>query len=149
MAGTFRDQVASFERKAKARALTVFHQSTADTAEIANTPEARGGKLPVVTSFLRNSQRGKVGGLPSGPSNSDESAPVEPVALSVLEANLGDTFYVGWTAAYARRLEYGFNGSDSTGRVYNQAGKGFLRAAVQLWPATVARAVAKAKRSIP
>lgn len=34
--------------------------------------------------------------------------------------------YVSYKAAYAHRLNYGFVGADSLGRMYNQAGRGFL-----------------------
>jgi hypothetical protein len=41
---------------------------------------------------------------------------------------LGDTYYLVNTAAYANRIEFGFFGRDSLGRRYTQAGQGFVRA---------------------
>lgn len=38
--------------------------------------------------------------------------------------------YVGTNLEYARRIEYGFNGADSLGRVYNQAAQPYLRPAI-------------------
>jgi hypothetical protein len=67
------------------------------------------------------------------------------VELVILTANLGDTIYIGWTAAYAMRMEYGFQGPDSLGRVYNQPGNGFARSAAQNWPKIVDRVVAQVK----
>lgn len=122
--------------KASKRSLAIFRDSAQRLGEEANKPEAQGGKLPVDTGFLRNSFVASMTGMPN-----TQSLPLPLVLLSV---QLGDTVYVGWTAKYARRLEYGFDGADKLGRNYSQAGKGFLRAAVQKWPQIVnesARAV--------
>jgi hypothetical protein len=45
--------------------------------------------------------------------------------------------YIGWQAAYSRRLNYGFAGEDSLGRTYNQSGYGFAEAAAAKWPQIV------------
>jgi len=40
-------------------------------------------------------------------------------------------YAVVYTAPHARRVEYGFHGTDSLGRKYNQAGSGFLRSSYE------------------
>ena len=58
----------------------------------------------------------------------------QPPGISELERpRIGDhdvEVYVGTNLEYARRQEYGFNGADSLGRVYNQAPRPYLRPAI-------------------
>jgi hypothetical protein len=60
----------------------------------------------------------------------------------VADMKAGDVFHMRNNAAYARRLEYGFVGPDSLGRVYNQAGRYYVSDTIKRWPLIVA-AVAK------
>jgi hypothetical protein len=64
-------------------------------------------------------------------------------SLGIANIKPGDTIYLGWQAAYSRRLNYGFVGADSLGRVYNQSGYGFAEATAAKWPSIVARNAAK------
>lgn len=52
--------------------------------------------------------------------------------------------YVGTNLEYARRIEYGFNDTDSLGRVYNQAAQPYLRPAVDENSGAVQQEVADA-----
>ena len=63
--------------------------------------------------------------------------------LGVANIKPGETIYIGWQAKYARRQNYGFVGTDSLGRVYNQSGFGFAEAAAAKWPAIVQARAAK------
>lgn len=56
---------------------------------------------------------------------------------------LGQPVYIGWTPRYAARVNYGFVGTDSLGRSYNQSGAGFAEAAAAKWPTIVAGQVSK------
>lgn len=142
MAGQkFSAQVAAFRDKCNRRGLAIFRQSAQEVAQRAGVPEARGGKMPVDTGNLRNSVGASTTGMPG--------ANAQPPELVLLTVQLGDSIYVGWTAAYAMRMEYGFQGEDSLGREYSQAGKGFLRSQVQLWPAIVAEVTAEVRRRFP
>ncbi|EJU14119.1 hypothetical protein LH128_05153, partial [Sphingomonas sp. LH128] len=70
----------------------------------------------------------------------------------------GETVYIGWTAAYARRMNFGYVGTDSAGRYYgsaqavittgysNRSGYGFAEAAAAKWPAILAEQVAKLRK---
>ncbi|KAF1016181.1 MAG: hypothetical protein GAK31_01670 [Stenotrophomonas maltophilia] len=141
MAGKFADQVKAFTQKAKLRQEAIFKGSAQQLMEEANTPEGRGGKMPVDTGFLRNS----VGASTEGPPESGG----EPPELVFLGLQVGQAVWAGWTAKYAMRMEHGFYGEDSKGRTYAQAGKGFVRAAAQNW-AFIVEAVAKqVKDQIP
>ena len=55
------------------------------------------------------------------------------IALTIAGAELTDTIYLGFQAAYALRMEYGFIGQDSLGRTYNQSGNQFVGLAAQRW----------------
>ncbi len=137
----FAAQVGAFAEKCKRRQLAIFRESTQRVAQRAGVPETRGGKMPVDTGFLRNSVAASVTGMPS--------TGAQPPELVLLNVQIGDTVWVGWTAAYAMRMEYGFEGDDSLGRTYSQAGKGFLRAQVQLWDRIVADVTAEVRRRFP
>lgn len=139
--GNFASQVQAFTDKAKARQEAIFKGSAERVLERANMPKAQGGRMPVDTSFLRNSVRASTGGVPTSAS--------EDPPLAFARMKIGQTVTVGWTAAYALRQEHGFVGEDSLGRTYAQAGNGFLRAEVQNWPFIVNEVTQEVKAAIP
>jgi len=141
VANKFGEQVWAFAEKAKQRQLAIFRESAQALMEEANTQEGEGGKMPVDTGFLRNSSAASVDGMPS-------DAAGEP-ALVFAALELGQTVWAGWTAVYALRMEHGFYGEDSLGRLYAQSGKGFARAAAQNWTFIVERATQAVKDKIP
>lgn len=122
------------ERRMKA----VVRGATDRVMDIAQTPEAKGGRMPVDTGFLRNSLVSSVngGGTAKGASS---------YALIAGTMDAGDIATFGWTADYARRLNGGFTGQDKLGRTYNQAGRHWLEGAAAQWPAIVAAETLKAK----
>ena len=61
------------------------------------------------------------------------------IALQIAGMELGDTITGSYGMAYSNRLEYGFTGTDSLGRVYNQPAYAFVRTAAANWPSIVAR----------
>ena len=50
--------------------------------------------------------------------------------IDASSVTIGDVFEFSNHAVYARRLEFGFIGTDKLGRIYNQAGRGFVRAVI-------------------
>ena len=86
---------------------------------------------PVLTGNLRNSLIASVNGagaptvtgpgLTSGDSTYRSGASQSIAAI--MSAKLGDRISFVYQATYARRLNYGFTGTDSLGRFYNQAGR--------------------------
>lgn len=117
----------------------LLRNSVQALATEASTTIPNGGRVPEKTGNLARSvvvsnQEPNV--LLYGPAN--------PNALSgVATINPGETVYIGWQAVYARRQNYGYTGTDSLGRTYNQSGFGFAEAAAAKWPAIVAEQAAK------
>lgn len=109
-----------------------------------------GGRLPVDTGFLRASLVVTIGEtLPpittppkEGGAHTWDSSAVE---MKLEGAGLGDTITAAYTAAYARRIEYGFKGKDKLGREFNQAGTRFVALAAQQWPQIVAAVCREAR----
>jgi hypothetical protein len=102
---------------------------------------------PIKTGFLRNSITVTIGGPamvdPAAKKNGDYRAPVHEAVIA--SAKLGDTLSLGFVAAYARRIEYGFEGTDSLGREYHQTGRAMVRLGVQRFPEFILAAVRQAE----
>lgn len=64
--------------------------------------------------------------------------------MALAGAVAGDRIVASYTMVYARRLEYGFNGTDSLGRTYNQPPRGWTRAAAARWNEAVQQATKEA-----
>lgn len=127
--------------KTEARTLAVIRSSIQEVCEIAQTPKAQGGNMPVDTGTLRNSFMSSLTGSTflTGP---------ESFVLILGQMKIGDSVEFGWgglASDYALRQNYGFVGEDSLGREYNQAGNLFLERALAQFPAIVARQTARAK----
>lgn len=138
---SFSAQVDAFVAQTEQRTTAVFKASAQDVIADAQTPKGKGGRMPVVTSFLRNSH---VSGLNGSTSLSGSDSYV----LTIAQAKLGDAITGGWTAAYAMRIEFGYTGTDSLGRSFNQAPQFFLRGAAQKWQQFVNANAAKLKARI-
>lgn len=110
--------------------------SVQDLAKEASTTIPNGGRVPEQTSNLARSVV-----IDDKPPQIDPPGTVHTMAkdftLGVADIKPGDDVYIGWTAAYARRQNYGFAGTDSLGRTFNQSGYGFAEAAAAKWPAIV------------
>jgi hypothetical protein len=61
------------------------------------------------------------------------------ISAVIASATLGQTIYMGWTAAYILPLEYGHS---------KQAPQGFARLAAAQWPSIVSGVVAEAKARV-
>jgi hypothetical protein len=66
--------------------------------------------------------------------------------LTIATLGIGDTYWLGAQAAYVPRLNYGFTGTDSAGRTFNQQGKGWIEKHAALWPSYVRGAESKIAR---
>lgn len=139
MTTTFSLQIDNFIAKSKDVALAVVKDASLELARESNIPTAKGGNLPVDTSFLRNSQRAAVNAVPSGPSDPETDAwsPGDAdkfVPEAILSMELGQSLYIGWTAVYARKMEYIGKGGQ---------GYGYARKAAQKWQQIVQQSAAK------
>jgi hypothetical protein len=92
------------------------------------------GQTPFLTGNLRRSLLASTSSLPAVRKDvefkGDNSG---QIALTIATWDTGSPLWLGFQAAYGMRLEYGFTGTDSAGRSYNQAGRYFVRAAVNNW----------------
>ena len=131
------DLIARYQHRLDA----VVKQSAHDVAHIAQTPQpsakVRGGppepgKIPVDSGTLRNSFTSTLMGGTSltGP---------ESYLLVAGSMKAGDVASFGWTARYARAVEYGVSG---------RPGAHYMAGAVDQWQPIVRRVVARAIREI-
>lgn len=101
---------------------------------------------PYDTGALRNSLIVYKDGQPgphevTGPDGGHSGAAVSYMNADSLE--LGDRAKFAYGRTYWRRLEYGFVGSDSLGRFYNQAGRFFLQYSMSKWRSIVRAAATR------
>jgi hypothetical protein len=120
---SFTAQVSDFVLETEARTVAVFKQSGQELFSIMLTPVAKGGNLPVDTGFLRNS-------FVSGINGATALTPPDSVSLSFAGVELGDEVFGGFTASYARYVEYGANG---------RTGRRFVALAALQWQEIVNR----------
>jgi hypothetical protein len=122
----------------------VIKESTQEVVRLMKVPVSAGGNMPVDTSFLQNSLVGVQGMVipPMDPTQKGNGMPPDignATAIESLIANWepGMSMSFGFIAIYAARQNYGFTGTDSLGRNYNQPGRHFVDLAVQQWPTIV------------
>ena len=126
MPKTFAATVGDFVEKTERNLTAVFKQSVEDVFEIAQTPKGEGGRMPVDNNFLRGGLRMTLNGQFVSQGEAAYIATVE-------RADFGDVVRGEYTVDYAMRQEYGFVGTDSLGREYNQKGNFFVGNAVGQW----------------
>jgi len=136
---SFAAQVSAWASAEMERAEAVFQTAAQTVANEVRTPVAAGGRMPVKTGNLRRSLMASTSSMPTIVEGKQEFSE-SPVELVIAGAELEGTIYLGFQAAYAARMNYGFVGQDSLGRSYNQAGFGFVDAVAQRWPQIVAEA---------
>lgn len=122
------------------RMLAIF-QTSAEM--VFNDTTEPGGRIVRRTGNLARSVIASDTAMPSIKPGVTEFPDASGESIGVIHGvTLGATVWIGVQAEYGPRYNYGFVGTDSLGRVYNQAGAGFIEAAQQDWPQTVARAEA-------
>lgn len=94
------------------------------------------GQVPIDTGTLRNSLMASTAAMPPV-REGDFDDPSASIALAIAGAKVGDTIWLGFQAAYARRRNYGFTGTDALGRYYNEAGKFFVEDKASKWQSYV------------
>lgn len=119
----------------------LLRSSVQGLAKVASTTIPNGGRVPVRTGNLARSVV-----VDNKPPQIIEGLATGDYSLGIANIKPGDTIYIGWQAKYSRRQNYGFAGTDSLGRTYNQAGFGFAEATAAQWPTIVAREAAKIGR---
>lgn len=130
--GDFTTQIDRFVVDTERKLLEVVQNSLTDLTRDANTLKTKGGRVPVITGFLWSSAAAAINSRPVGHVRGDKkqtytynASEVEDV---IARLQIGDTFYFGWTAEYARLME---------------ARNGFLEGALMKWQSFVDRAVSR------
>lgn len=141
---SFSAQVQAWIDKVPEAVEAVFKESTQDVVSVMQTPTSSGGRMRVVSGFLRASLMASTSSMP----NIDPAArPVEGQTYSydfgqieavIASAKLGQTIFAGYTAAYAGFREYGARG---------QPPDAFVRTAVQGWQDIVNRNAEKTRKA--
>lgn len=116
----------------------LLRNSVQALAKEASNTIPNGGRVPVKTGNLARSVV-----VSDKPPTVIENEATGGFSDGIAAIKPGGTVYIGWTAKYARRLNYGFAGADSLGRVYNASGYGFAEAAAAQWPNIVQEQAAK------
>lgn len=131
-------------KKAEGRMTAVFKESTQRVFSLA------ANAVPIDTGYARASVRASLSSMPpinprSRPERSRKADEArgslykfdpQGVVLTINGAQLGQTIYIGWTAAYVLYLEYGSS---------MQAPLGFVRVAAAQWQPIVNQVVKEAK----
>jgi len=142
----FANEVDSWVQETKKRMNAVFRLSTQKMITIMQE------NVPYRDGFLRASLVVLVNQDPPPPNKSQEDGLGQYteayMQLAIANADAGDRIVAAYTMEYARRLEFGFTGTDSLGRSYSQPPRGWTRAAAQQWKAVVAEATAEAKARV-
>lgn len=156
MAGSsFSATVTAWVRQTQLRQEAVRKESVQRLVDAMQEPVAKGGHLPVDTGFLRASLRAVIGdqmpAMLETPKKKGGSYQFNEGEITgvIANAKFSDVITLAYTAAYARRLEYGFTGTDSLGRHYNQKGRGFVRRATQRWKSIVRDVCKEARQRAP
>jgi len=143
---SFAASVGAWARQTEARTLAVHRHAVQTLAEEVRKVIPEGGHMPVDTGFLRASLMASTAAMPrlEAPGEAktySEASGQSDIVLVLAGATLYQKIYLGFTAVYARRLEYGFEGEDVLGRTYHQQGYGFVRLTAQRWKKIVAESV--------
>ena len=68
------------------------------------------------------------------------------VSVKIQGMEIGDTMEFAWTAPYARRIEYGFTGTDSLGRTFDMPGRFFVTRNAEKFPDHVKKRANEVRR---
>lgn len=145
MAKSFSATVGAWASKTPQRITAVRRRAIELLAEEMTRTKPQGGRVPVDTGELSRSLLGDKSAMPKiseGPSRGSNIG----VITATLRAD--EPLWIGYTKAYARRMNYGFVGADSLGRVYNQDGNYFVEGAAQQWSEFVKKAATEIQKSV-
>lgn len=133
----FAATVTAWARESEARLQATRNRAIELLADEMMRTKEQGGRVPVDKAHLSRSLLADTSAMPK---ISDAIPTGTNVGLVTAKLPLDQVVYLGYTMVYARRQNYGFVGSDSKGRVYNQAGNYFVEGAIAQWPQFVEKA---------
>lgn len=138
----FAAEISEWGRAELERAESIFQAAAQTVANEVRQTVNDGGRLPIDLGNLRRSLMASTSEMPSVKPGQETFAD-SGIEMVIAGAELGGTIWLGFQAEYAYRMEMGFVGTDSLGRLYNQTGFGFVAAVTQRWPQIVAASEAK------
>lgn len=145
-AARFAQEVDEWVQATQKRINAVFRMSTQRVIEVMQED------APYQDGFLRASLVVLVNENPPRADRTEEDGlgTYSPamVQIAISNAIAGDRIVAAYTMEYARRLEYGFVGTDSLGRTYNQPPRAWTRKAAQQWKAIVDQVTVEAKARV-
>jgi hypothetical protein len=151
--GSFEASVKQFTIEAKENASLIFRTAADKLHKDVITPKGsqnrdaigpaidQGGNLPHDTGNLGRSLAVSTTDFPevdAGLASYSDMSSTDSFTISGLD--FGDTLYMGFQAVYAPRMNYGFVGTDSLGRQYNQSGHFFVELSAAKWQQFVSEA---------
>lgn len=137
--GSFSATVKQFTIDAKENTTLIFRTAADKLAKEVVRTKSNGGFLPHDTGNLGRSFAASTTDMPKiNPAEAQYGSINTEFVIAGVEA--GDTLYMGFQAAYAPRMNYGFVGTDSLGRTYNQTGNYFVENAGSKWQQFVSEA---------
>lgn len=144
MAKSFSQAVDDWVSQTEERLDAVYARSVELLGEEMAKTRNEGGRVPFLTGNLARSLLASKTGMPNvagGPFGGSN------VGLVAATLKAKETVWLGYQANYAARQNYGYVGSDSRGRVYNQQGAHFVDHAVANWSSIVNKAIKEVKGS--
>lgn len=141
---SFAETIGKWASQTPERVEAVYKRSLEKLAMEMTRTRAEGGTVPVDTGNLYRSLVASTGGMPKTSAQPSAGSNVNSV-ITTLRPN--QPVWFGYTAAYARRMNFGFVGADSLGRAYNQQGNHFVERAIALWPEIVSGAVLEVRNA--
>lgn len=144
MAKSFSQAVEDWVSQTEERMDAVYARSVELLGEEMAKTRNEGGRVPFLTGNLARSLLASKSGMPN---TTDGPFGGSNVGLVAATLNAKETVWLGYQANYAARQNYGYVGSDSLGRVYNQQGAYFVDHAVANWSLIVNKAIKEVKGS--
>lgn len=131
---TLTADIEAFVKRSDERIVAIARASIQDVIINAQQAVKKGGRMRVDTGFLRASGQPSLTGMPSGPLRGEMTAPnsypspddyskATAVIVTIGKLEMGNTFFFGWTAGYAK---------------YRELYDGFLEGSLQNWARIVA-----------
>lgn len=145
--GDFSKLVGAWAAKTPQRLTATYRRSVELLAEEMTRTVGNGGKLPHKTGNLMRSLLASTSGPPPM-GGEDQKYNGSDVGLVTASLELGEPIWLGYQANYAHRMNYGFVGPDSLGRVYSQSGFHFVEDAISKWPALVSQAAKELQTAV-
>lgn len=143
--GAFSDQLTAWAKATEKRTEAVYRRSVELLAEEMTRTKANGGRVPVDTGALYKSLLASKQAMPRTAAGPFPGFDIGTVTASL---KMSEPVFIGWTANYSRRRNYGFVGADKLGRVYNESGDYFLEGAIAQWPAIVQQASREIQKGV-